>query len=42
MNVFRNIFSNTNFVHVPKVVEKLSTKRLTYNVMVRRRFNFKI
>ena len=28
MNVFRNIFSDTDFVHVPQVVEKLSTKRL--------------
>mgnify|MGYP006089563087 FL=1 len=28
MNVFRNIFSNSNFVHVPEVIDKLSTKRL--------------
>ena len=28
MSIFRNIFSDTNFVHVPEVVEKLSTKRL--------------
>ena len=28
MNVFRNIFSDTDFVNVPQVVEKLSTKRL--------------
>ena len=28
MNIFRNIFSDTDFVHVPKVIEKLSTKRL--------------
>ena len=28
MNVFRNIFSNCRFVHVPEVIEKLSTKRL--------------
>ena len=28
MNVFRNIFSNSNFVHVPEVIEQLSTKRL--------------
>ena len=28
MNVFRNIFSDSNFVHVPEVIEKLSTKRL--------------
>ena len=28
MSVFRNIFSNINFVHVPKTFEKLSTKRL--------------
>ena len=28
MNVFRNIFSNSNFVHVPEVVNNLSTKRL--------------
>jgi len=28
MNVFRSIFSDTDFVHVPKVIENLSTKRL--------------
>ena len=28
MNVFRNIFANSNFVHVPEVIDKLSTKRL--------------
>ena len=28
MNVFRNIFYSSNFVHVPEVVENLSTKRL--------------
>ena len=28
MNVFRNIFSNSNFVHVPEVIDQLSTKRL--------------
>ena len=28
MNVFKNIFSDTDFVHVPEVIEKLSTKRL--------------
>ena len=28
MNVFRNIFSNSNFVHIPEVIENLSTKRL--------------
>jgi len=28
MQVFKNIFSNTNFVHVPEVVDRLSTKRL--------------
>ena len=28
MNVFRGIFSETNFVHIPEVVEKLSTNRL--------------
>ena len=28
MNVFRNIFSQCNFIHVPEVVEKLSTNRL--------------
>ncbi|MDC0226579.1 AarF/UbiB family protein [Alphaproteobacteria bacterium] len=28
MNIFRNIFFDTNFIHVPKVIEKLSTKRL--------------
>ena len=28
MAVFRNIFSNINFVHVPKTYDKLSTKRL--------------
>ena len=28
MNVFKGIFSDTNFVHVPEVVEKLSTRRL--------------
>ena len=28
MNIFGNIFSDTEFVHVPKVVEGLSTKRL--------------
>jgi len=28
MNVFRNIFSKSNFVHIPEVIEDLSTKRL--------------
>ena len=28
MNVFRNIFSNSNFIHVPEVIDKLSTRRL--------------
>ena len=28
MNVFGKIFSNDNFIHVPKTYEKLSTKRL--------------
>ena len=28
MAVFRNIFSNINFVYVPKTYDKLSTKRL--------------
>jgi len=28
MHVFRNIFYNSVFVHVPEVIEKLSTKRL--------------
>lgn len=28
MNIFRNIFSDTKFVHVPHVIDKLSTKRL--------------
>ena len=28
MNVFRNIFSKSNFVHIPEVIENLSTKRL--------------
>ena len=28
MYVFRNIFSNCNFVHIPEVIDKLSTKRL--------------
>ena len=28
MNIFRNIFSDSNFVNIPEVVEKLSTKRL--------------
>ena len=28
MNVFNTIFSKNNFIHVPKTIEKLSTKRL--------------
>jgi len=28
MTVFRNIFSNTNFVNVPEAIDKLSTKKL--------------
>ena len=28
MNIFRNIFNNSKIVNVPKVIEKLSTKRL--------------
>ena len=28
MNIFRNIFFDTKFVHVPQVIDKLSTKRL--------------
>ena len=28
MQIFKNIFSDSNFVHVPDVIDKLSTKRL--------------
>ena len=28
MKVFNNIFANTNFVHIPEVIDNLSTKRL--------------
>ena len=28
MNVFNNIFSDSEFVHVPDVIDKLSTNRL--------------
>ena len=28
MSVFRNIFSKSSFIHVPEVIDKLSTKRL--------------